>query len=162
MGPEFTIRLAEPKDANVLASLRLSLFRELGRTPPSEAEFVRLSSEAFATTIADGTCHAWIAVVANQVVGSLALLIYPRLPSPESAARSEGYIINVYTVPERRRQGIGAALVEASLATSRSLGLGRVRLHASVDGQPVYSAAGFRARLDEMELKLWEPAPSAG
>lgn len=160
--PGYTIRQAQPGDGTALASLRQALFQELGRTPPGDTEFKRLSIDAFQTTIANGTCVAWLALGADRVVGSLALLIYPRLPSPESAARNEGYIISVYTAPEWRRQGIGTALVETAIAASRELGLGRVRLHASLDGQPVYAAAGFRARFDEMELRLWETEPSAG
>jgi hypothetical protein len=39
-------------------------------------------------------------------------------------------------------------------ATARALGLARIRLHATAEGEPVYAAAGFRPRTDEMELRL--------
>jgi GNAT superfamily N-acetyltransferase len=82
------------------------------------------------------------------------MLIYPRLPSPESSATSEGYLLNVYTTPEWRARGVAAALVSASIIRARELGLGRIRLHATEAGQRVYEKVGFRPRVDEMELIL--------
>jgi ribosomal protein S18 acetylase RimI-like enzyme len=157
MTPPFAIRKAEPQDAGVLAAFRLALFEEAGRHPAEPAEFERISANAFASSMTSGGCHAWLASTDQKVIGCLALLLYPRLPSPESAVTSEGYIVNVYTAPEWRRKGVAAALIDAAILESRALGLGRIRLHTTPHGQPVYQAAGFRTRLDAMELSL---APS--
>ena len=91
---------------------------------------------------------------AGEVIGSVALLLFPRLPSPDSVAAREGYLVNVYTVPQWRRRGVAAGLVAAAISSARELGLGRIRLHATPEGQVVYTAAGFRLRPDAMELRL--------
>jgi GNAT superfamily N-acetyltransferase len=152
----FAIREATPADAPALANLRDLLFRELGRQPDSAGlEFRHEAARAFAEGMERGTCHAWIATSADgDIIASVAMLLHARLPSPESALTREGYLLNVYTAPEWRRRGVAAALVAASIARARELGLGRIRLHATDDGMRVYEKAGFKARIDEMELRL--------
>lgn len=155
--PNFTVRPSSPQDAAALATLRIALFRELGRhcPPHLEAAFENLSEAAYTAGLERAFCRAWLAETDNQQpVGSVALLIFPRLPSPDSLALFEGYLLSVYTVPEWRRRGVATALVAAAVAKGRELGLGRIRLHATLEGQPVYAGAGFRLRHDEMELRL--------
>jgi GNAT superfamily N-acetyltransferase len=153
----FTVRPASPQDAAALTELRLALFRELGQIVPTQfqAEFETVSTSSFTTGLERAFCHAWLAETdARSVVGSIALLLFPRLPTPDSLALVEGYLLNVYTVSEWRKRGVSGALVAAAVAKGRELGLGRIRLHATAEGQPVYAAAGFRLRHDEMEIRL--------
>src|SRR5262252_2065476 len=118
------------------------------------AAFEREAAIAFETGIERGHCIAWLAEAGAAPVGSSALLLYPHLPSPTSAAPREGYLLSVYTVPAWRRRGVAAALVRAAIESGRHMGLARVRLHATSAGRAIYAAAGFGSRDDEMELKL--------
>jgi ribosomal protein S18 acetylase RimI-like enzyme len=148
---------ATDADAVTLTVLRAALFREMGQHPSAERqrEFADLSTRAFKTSLAAGTCHAWLAEAeSHRIVGSVALLIFPRLPSPVLLATGEGYLLNVYTDPAWRGQGIATALVAAAIAKAKDLGLARIRLHTTASGQAVYAAAGFRLRDDEMELQF--------
>jgi GNAT superfamily N-acetyltransferase len=65
----------------------------------------------------------------------------------------KGYLLNVYTEPRWRGHGVAGALVAAA-ARGRELGMARLRLHTTAQGRPVYAAAGFIPRQDEMELVL--------
>jgi GNAT superfamily N-acetyltransferase len=153
----FTVRAATVSDAGTLATLRSAMFRELRNTPSpgDRAAFEALAASAFQAGLNNGTCLAWLAEATDRrPIGSVALLVFPRLPSPESLARQEGYLLNVYTTPDFRGRGIATALVAAAVAKARELHLGRIRLHATPEGQSVYAAAGFAARHDEMELRL--------
>ena len=152
-----TIRLATAHDAAALAALRGALFRKLGEAPLAEAAaaFEERAAATFVAGIGRGHCFAWLAETeAGHPVGSVALLLYPRLPTPDSPSDREGYLLNVYTVPEWRSRGVASALVAAAVAKGRELGMARIRLHATAEGRPLYAAAGFVPRDDEMELRL--------
>ena len=152
----FSVRRAILADTARLAELREAMFRELGRHPdPGAPSFRDQAEAAFSDGIRNGTCEAWLAESSDgQAIGSVAMLFFPRLPSPESAATREGYLLNVYTAKNWRGRGVAAALVEASILRAKELRLGRIRLHATAAGQRVYAKAGFLARVDEMELIL--------
>jgi GNAT superfamily N-acetyltransferase len=153
--PAARIRRATPADAATLARLRAELFLEQGQTIDPARPFDRLCAEACADVLRRDQGRAWLAESADGApVGSAALLLFPRLPTPAFPARSEGFLSSVYTRPEWRRRGVGRALIEAALGEARALKLGRVRLHATAGGAPLYTAFGFRPRTDEMELRL--------
>jgi ribosomal protein S18 acetylase RimI-like enzyme len=128
--PAFTVRPASADDAPVLSTLRSAMFQELGRHPVtgSQPAFEELAAAAFRAGLETGFCFAWLAEAADRLpLGSVALLVFPRLPSPDSPARQEGYLLSVYTAPESRGRGVATALVAAAVAKGRDLGLGRIR-----------------------------------
>jgi GNAT superfamily N-acetyltransferase len=54
-------------------------------------------------------------------------------------------VVNVYTEPEYRRQGIARALMLALMEWARTTAADRVVLHASSDGRALYESLGFVA-----------------
>jgi len=150
------IRSATVADAARLAAQRGRLFAEVAQydSPEHRSAFEREAEAAFRASLGEGSCFAWLADTGGATVASVALLIYPRLPSPASPARREGYLLNVYTDPDWRGVGVATALVVTAIAKARALGLARIRLHATEQGQPIYAAQGFVSRDDEMELTL--------
>jgi ribosomal protein S18 acetylase RimI-like enzyme len=155
--PAFTTRRATARDAATLAELRDELFRELDPAAAARAPagFAALCASEFAALVAGDGARAWLAQAADGAsVGTAVLLLFPRLPTPALPPAREGYLLNVYTRPAWRGRGVASALVAAAVADARALGLARIRLHATAEGQPVYAAAGFRPRTDEMELRL--------
>jgi ribosomal protein S18 acetylase RimI-like enzyme len=171
MPPSAVIRAASAGDARTLASLRAALFSELEQAEVAEgmegtersdaelsernAEFFEGNAErAFANLISQEKCFAWLAEAGHEAVSSVVLLVFPRLPTPRSPGGQEGYLLNVYTTPEWRGRGLAAALVREAITKAKSLGLARIRLHATDKGQSVYAAEGFVKRSNEMELVL--------
>ena len=83
--------------------------------------------------------------------------ILVRIPGPERFDREPGMIQSVYVRPDARGQGIGAALVEAAIATARERGLDYLGVHPSERSYPVYERAGFARTSSVLELGLTAP-----
>ena len=72
-----------------------------------------------------------------------------------------GYIMNMYTYPEYRRQGIGQTILDKMIETGKAMGINFFELHATKDGEPLYLKANFqlheeptyRKFLSEMKTK---------
>jgi ribosomal protein S18 acetylase RimI-like enzyme len=62
-----------------------------------------------------------------------------------------GYLHHLAVAPEYRRQGIGTALVDASLARLAAAGIGKCHIflfHQNDDGQAFWASAGWSLRTD--------------
>ena len=55
----------------------------------------------------------------------------------------EGDILNMYTIPEARRKGIAQLILKALLEEAVKLGISKVALHTSKDGEHLYRGNGF-------------------
>ena len=154
----FQVRPATRDDVDAFRAHRGALFGEaLLLAPGPEAERLDAATRvAFRSAVELGTCLAWLALAREHAhepvaVGSCALHLVERLPSPRNASPVEGYLTHLYVVPAWRRAGVGAELVRAALDAARARDLGRVRLHATEPGRALYERLGFRVRTNEME-----------
>lgn len=150
-----SIRLAGDGDFHAIMALRLALFEELGHALSSQAREQLIEEHAAWWRQHPGRVHTWLAEQGCQAVacGSLALLA--RLPAPGHAQGLDGYLQNMYTLPQARGQGLGQAIVQAIQQWARREGLGMVMLHASEGGAPLYRRCGFQPEGSYLE---WRPA----
>jgi len=156
MASGFEVRRAGPDDVEAFAAHRRALFLEVSAVVVDE-RLERALREAYRAGVEDGTHVAWLAVAADgAAVGSIDLALVPRLPSPSNPSPLEGWLAHLYVVPERRRAGVASALVRAAVAEARARDLGRLRLHSSDAGRPLYEHLGFRVRSNDMELGVRE------
>lgn len=65
------------------------------------------------------------------------------LPSPRNLTGRRGHIASMSTDQDFRRRGLGTAVLQAMLDWFAGQGIVRVDLRATVNGEPVYRAAGF-------------------
>jgi predicted acetyltransferase len=54
-----------------------------------------------------------------------------------------GYIMNMYTVPEHRRKGVCKGILDELVKHATSAGITAFELHATPEGELVYSRNGF-------------------
>lgn len=124
MGDPWRIRRARPADAPALVPLERRCF-----TDP-------WSGLAFEEMLRFPLTQALVAETADGIVGYLI----------GRAVAGEGEILNLAVVPECRRHGLGATLLEAGLESLREAGAQRVWLEvrASNDAaQALYARRGF-------------------
>ena len=106
---------------------------------------------------------AWVAEEpGGRLVGSGGLWLMPSQPRPGLLGRGEvPYILSMYTDPASRGQGVASRIVREMVRWSRDQGYGRVVLHASRFGRPVYERLGFEPGSEmRLELVRQPPAPS--
>ncbi|MEW7864456.1 GNAT family N-acetyltransferase [Aeromonas diversa] len=139
------IRRAQQGDEAALTRLRLALFVEEGDLASTDEDpaLAVVLADYFAQTLADGACLHWVAETEGEVVGAGSLALFCRPPYPGNLAGREGYLLNMFVLPAWRRRGVARALVTAIEQEACRLALGKVWLHASAMGDPLYRELGF-------------------
>ncbi|MDQ2808582.1 MAG: GNAT family N-acetyltransferase [Chloroflexota bacterium] len=159
----FTIRPATVADIPILARHRCAMFSAMGDLAATDWDALAAASAAyFAAALAAGTYVAWLVTLQeqpDQVIAGGGLQIRPLLPRPATRgglqrAGPQGLIVNVYTEPVWRRNGLAALVVETCIAWSRANGLAGLVLHAAPMGRALYERLGFVAT-NEMRYPLW-------
>lgn len=150
------IRRATLVDAGPLTHLRIALCKELEgiKEGPVLQDLEATTRRFLETKLASGEFMAWLAVDGDTIVSMSGLLFFERPPTASNLLGLDAYVMNMYTVPEWRRQGLATALLRELIAYVRSTQARRIWLHASEAGRPVYAALGFVQKLSMMDL-VW-------
>ena len=143
------LRPAIPGDIERIIELASVMWQACGI--PDEAEDWRQSAREFLRrNLQQQNSETFLALVAEEdgaVPSILAVgtgVITARLPAPNNVSGRVGYIGWMCTAPEGRRRGTARAVLEGLLAWFERHGVIRVELHASIEGEPLYEAYGFR------------------
>ena len=164
MPERFEIRLATPDDVDAIAEHRARMFDEMGDVPANAFETLRIKSrERLRELLSRGEYIGWLAIPAQRptiIAGGAGVQLREVLPHPLSHADGENtiaegrhaIIINVFTEPLWRRQGVAQLLLQAILDWARAEKLDCLVLHASEAGRSLYERLGFVVT-NEMRLR---------
>lgn len=139
------VRKVETKEVGILVEYRLAYLTELqGEMSPEFQEKLKKELKKYFTkAIAKKRIVAFIAELKSEVVGFGALVIKEIPGDFHQSTILEGDILNMYTLPFARRKGVSAMILENLLGEARRLGLTKVSLHTSKDGEKLYRKYGF-------------------
>jgi GNAT superfamily N-acetyltransferase len=140
------VRPATLDDIEALISLRIQLLE----ADPGLGDALRTW---LGRHLADGEFLAWVADDAGTVVAATGLTVLDRPPYPGNATGLDGYVTNMFTLPAYRRRGLARQLLESLIAHARQVGVRRLFLESSREGQRLYEQFGFRLTRG-MELTL--------
>ena len=99
--------------------------------------------------------HIYIA--RNERIVSCAFLLVSEKPyNPSFPHGQTGTVLNVYTVPEERRQGLAKRLMEMLIADARALGLDYIELKATESGYRLYKELGFKDAVNKYTPMKYE------
>jgi GNAT superfamily N-acetyltransferase len=160
------VRLATSDDVDELVRLRAVMFDLLGQ--PSDEDGPRSGWRAACRhVLAEGLTTGTVAgAVAEAPDGAMHLVacgvvsVWQRLPGPGTPDGRYGYIASMVTEEAWRGRGLAGAIVRGLLDWFDGIGVHRVDLHASAQGEPVYRALGF-TESTYPELR-WRRAPLSG
>ena len=104
--------------------------------------------------ISDEKYLGWLAISPEgQIAAGLGLWLIDWPPSILSTSTYRGYILNVYTDPAHRKQGLARRLTQTALDWCRDNNINVIVLHASPFGRPLYESLGFASN-NEMRMVL--------
>ncbi len=155
MDQTIVIRKGTAADLDIVLYHRLHMFLEMGyHNDEKMTESQQNSHKFFSKALSEGRYRAWFAETnGGKVVagGGIVLTIRPGHPTHPDLQRAE--ILNMYTEPAFRRQGLARQLMLTMIAWCRTEGFSWVGLHASDAGRPLYESLGFKPTT-EMRLNL--------
>jgi GNAT superfamily N-acetyltransferase len=150
-----TIRLATTDDLDQVVTLRMAFLREMKPdAAESESEVLELTREYVADKLPKGEFHVWFAEEDGQIVGTSGLVFFHRPPTRSYRSELHAYVLNMYTLPERRGRGIASMLLQHTIDYVKTTPASRISLHATEMGRPIYERFGFVASDSAMTLNL--------
>jgi GNAT superfamily N-acetyltransferase len=157
MTETYTIRPATPADSPVIVTHRRRMFEDMGHTNHAMMDAADpLFHHWLLERLENGRYLGWLAVEpGGAVVGGAGLWLLDWPPGLFDIAPYRGYILNVYTNPQHRKQGLARRVVGAAVEWCAERKIRVISLHASDQGRPVYEAMDFKPT-NEMRLILPE------
>ncbi|MFQ5977749.1 MAG: GNAT family N-acetyltransferase [Candidatus Heimdallarchaeota archaeon] len=149
------IRQATIADLSDLVRLRRMMFEAMGFDDPAQLHAADLAAaDYFAEAIPDGKFFGWLAIMSNgEAAASGGVTIDHHPPGPTNLSGQIGYIMNLVTIPQYRRQGIARRIMQTMLRWLADRGVTTLALHATEVGRPMYEELGF-VDSNEMRLRL--------
>ena len=115
----------------------------------------KATREFLAERMRENRFLAWVAEANGQIVATGGVVFYERLPLVGQPAGLHAYVLNMYTIPAWRKQGLASALLRTIISyVKERTEAKRIWLHATAQGRPVYEKIGFKATTTEMVLDV--------
>lgn len=147
------IRLGALADVDAILHHRRAMFFEMGYRDENALDAMTVRFDPWLRNkIAAGEYLAWFALAPDSsIAAGLGLWLMDWPPHMVAGGRWRGNIVNVYTEPGYRRQGLARALMQVALDWCEANQVGAVILHSSAEGRSLYESLGFTPT-NEMRL----------
>jgi GNAT superfamily N-acetyltransferase len=130
------------------------MFADMGEGSETNLDvMVANARQSIETALTDGSYRGWLVEVGGRVVAGGGVATVGYQPSPLETLPRRAFVLNMYTEPAFRRQGLARQVLETIVTWCRQQGFAAVSLHASDAGRALYSALGFEPT-NEMRLVL--------
>ena len=110
------------------------------------------SYEYYKSALETGEHVAYLVYDNETFIGAGGVSFYQVMPTYHNPAGKKAYIMNMYTAPGYRRQGIAIHTLDLLVKDIRKQGVSQITLEATEMGRPLYEKYGFVKMEDEMEL----------
>ena len=148
-------RIATIDDIEILTKSRIEVLKAANKltddTDMSEVE--KASRDYYLRALVDGSHTAVLVFDNDKFIGAGAVSYYQVMPTYHNPSGKKAYIMNMYTNPEYRRQGIAFKTLNILVNDAKKRGITQIYLEATDMGKPLYEKYGFTIMPSEMELK---------
>ena len=142
------------EDLEILVETRIQVLRAANQLDDS-ADMTQVERETrayYLSALADGTHTAYLVFDGDTFVGAGGVSYYTVMPTYHNPTGQKAYIMNMYTHPAYRRQGIAAKTLDLLVQDAKCRGIHAISLEATSMGRPLYETYGFIQMTSEMEL----------
>jgi len=108
--------------------------------------------EYYKRALENGEHIAYLVYDNGTFIGAGGVSFYQVMPTYHNPSGKKAFIMNMYTAPEYRRQGIAFHTLDLLVKAAKEQGISQIALEATEMGRPLYERYGFVKMEDEMEL----------
>jgi Acetyltransferases len=138
------IRKANQSDISELVNVRIAyLLEDYASLSDEQIYSLRQQLPEYFKKHIENDFVAYVAEAEGKIISSVFLVIVEKPANPNFITGKTGTILNVYTKPKFRRQGIAESLLQAAIRDSKAMNLSFLELKATKDGLPLYEKIGF-------------------
>ena len=147
-------RVATLNDLDLLTTSRIEVLKAANKLDPSTdmANVEKESYNYYKKALEDNTHYAILVMEDDKFIGAGGVSFYSVMPTYHNPSGKKAYIMNMYTAPDYRRQGIAYKTLDMLVKVSKERGINQISLEATEMGRPLYEKYGFVKMESEMEL----------
>lgn len=153
---EYRYQKASPDDLELLIRTRIEVLRAANLLDDDvDMSMVEQKSRRYyREALPSGNHTAYLVFDGEQFIAAGGVSYYQIMPTYHNPTGKKAYIMNMYTKPDYRRQGIALKLLDLLVQDARNHGISAISLEATDMGRPLYEKYGFILMKSEMELPV--------
>ena len=151
----YEYKKATIKDIDELVRTRIIVLRSANQLS-DDVNMSLVEKESYAYykwALRTGEHIAYLVYDNKTFIGAGGVSFYQVMPTYHNPSGKKAYIMNMYTSPKYRRQGIAFHTLDMLVKDAKARGVSQIALEATDMGRPLYEKYGFIKMEDEMELR---------
>lgn len=142
---ELTYRKATLEDLDLLTETRGEILRAANLLEETaDMSLVKEQSrDYYKSALRDGAHVAYLVFDGGRFAGAGGVSFYRVMPTCHNLSGWKAYIMNMYTRPGYRRQGVAYRTLDLLVRTAREKGISHISLEATDMGRPCMSGMGL-------------------
>ena len=146
-------RMATEKDIEQMLQSRMDTLRAVNSLD-ADYRFGDGFQEASRKYFLEGDHTTVLAMDGDRVAGCATMCYMEVMPTFSHPTGKRAHLMNVYTDPARRREGIAFRMVSLLIDEARNRGVTEISLDATEAGRPLYRKLGFRESGEYMVMNV--------
>lgn len=145
---------AELSDIEALVSSRIKVLIAANKLPEDTdmSLIEQQSRDYYKQSLVDDSHTAYLVYDGDDIIAAGGVSYYRVMPTCDVPTGRKAYIMNMYTDPRYRRQGIAYKTLSLLIEDAKSKGVDFISLEATDMGRPLYEKYGFVGTPHEMIL----------
>ena len=156
MKENYEYKKATIEDTDELVRTRITVLRAANKLSDDvDMSLVEKESyEYYKRALETGEHIGYLVYDNGTFIGAGGVSFYQVMPTYHNSTGKKAYIMNMYTAPEYRRQGIAFHTLDLLMNDAKKQGVLQIALEATDMGRALYERYGFVKMEDKMELKV--------